>query len=235
MTTRSSHAWATTPNRSGGAWQNTPAWWRRSMSSLNAQTRARPGGPRRPASARVPRSPDPQALEPPRHLALLEQPPPLHLVRGQLAARGQPVDLLRLAAEHCGELVSGQEGVEDAGHGGESLWLGNIKSREVPEGTKGHRDLRRRAERVHLGGGLRPWVASPGDLVRMMEALGRPEEEDHLDAMRRVVGIEGGWHVEREIRCLAAPAAPSARTRRRRCRRGCPGYEQRPSDADALS
>ena len=80
-----------------------------------------------------------------------------------------------------------------------SYWyrLGNIKTREVPEGTKGHRDLRRRAERVHLGGGLRPWVASPGDLVRMMEALGRPEEEDHLDAMRRVVELEGGWHVER--------------------------------------
>lgn len=65
-----------------------------------------------------------------------------------------------------------------------------IRVREFPEGTKGHRDLRRRAERVHLGGGLRPWVASPGDLVRMMEARGRPEEAELLEAMRRVVELD---------------------------------------------
>ncbi len=64
-----------------------------------------------------------------------------------------------------------------------------LRVREVPEGTKGHRDLRRRAERVHLGGGLRPWVASPGDLVRMMEVRGRPEEAQRLEAMRRVVEL----------------------------------------------
>lgn len=65
-----------------------------------------------------------------------------------------------------------------------------IRVREFPEGTKGHRDLRRRAERVHLGSGLRPWVAAPGDLVRIMEARARPEETDQLDAMRRVVELE---------------------------------------------
>ena len=62
----------------------------------------------------------------------------------------------------------------------------------MPEGTKGHRDLRRRAERVHLGGGLRPWVAAPGDLVRMMEALGRAEQAEQLEAMRRVVELDRG-------------------------------------------
>lgn len=62
--------------------------------------------------------------------------------------------------------------------------------REVPEGTRGHGDLRRRAERVHLGSGLRPWVASPGDLVRMMEARGRPDEGKALEAMRRVVELD---------------------------------------------
>lgn len=67
-----------------------------------------------------------------------------------------------------------------------------LRVRETPEGTKGHRDLRRRAERVHLGGGLRPWVASPGDLVRMMEALGRLEEAEQLEAMRRVVEFDQG-------------------------------------------
>jgi transcriptional regulator with XRE-family HTH domain len=76
-----------------------------------------------------------------------------------------------------------------------SYWsrLGNIATRELPAGTRGHRDLRRRAERVHLGGGLRPWVASPGDLVRMMEALGRPEQAQELEAMRRVVELDQRW------------------------------------------
>jgi hypothetical protein len=69
---------------------------------------------------------------------------------------------------------------------------GLLRVREVPEGTKGHRDLRRRAERVHLGAGLRPWVASPGDLVRMMEALGRPEQVEQLEAMRRLVELDRG-------------------------------------------
>ena len=67
-----------------------------------------------------------------------------------------------------------------------------LQVREVPEGTKGHRDLRRRAERVHLGGGLRPWVASSGDLVRMMEASGRPEEAEQLEALRRLVEFDRG-------------------------------------------
>ena len=75
--------------------------------------------------------------------------------------------------------------------------LGQIKARELPEGTKGHRDLRRRAERVHLGGGLRPWVAAPGDLVRMMEAAGRPEQVEQLEAMRRVVELDRGMGLER--------------------------------------
>jgi transcriptional regulator with XRE-family HTH domain len=67
-----------------------------------------------------------------------------------------------------------------------------LKAWEFPAGTKGHRDLRRRAERVHLGGGLRPWVASPGDLVRMLEALGRPDHAEQLEAMRRVVELDQG-------------------------------------------
>lgn len=74
-----------------------------------------------------------------------------------------------------------------------------IKAFEVPSGTKGHRDLRRRAERVHLGDGLRPWVAAPGDLVRMMEALGRPEQARALEAMRRVVELDRGLRLELEF------------------------------------
>ena len=69
---------------------------------------------------------------------------------------------------------------------------GALTAREVPRGDQGHRDLRRRAERVHLGGGLRPWVASPGDLVRMMEAEVRSDDADQLEAMRRLVELEQG-------------------------------------------
>ncbi len=70
-----------------------------------------------------------------------------------------------------------------------------LRVREIPDGTKGHCDLRRRAERVHLGGGLRPWVASPGDLVRMMEARGRSDEAGQLEAMRRVVDFRSRTQV----------------------------------------
>ncbi len=56
-----------------------------------------------------------------------------------------------------------------------------------PAGTQGFDDLRRRAERIDLGQGLRPRVSAAGDLVRMMEALGRAGQEAHLKEMRRIV------------------------------------------------
>jgi transcriptional regulator with XRE-family HTH domain len=46
-----------------------------------------------------------------------------------------------------------------------------------------------KAERVNLGRGLRPSIAAPGDLVRMLEALGRPKDDDRLRAMRRLVEV----------------------------------------------
>ena len=45
----------------------------------------------------------------------------------------------------------------------------------TPAGTRGYDDLRRHASRESLGQGLRPQVASPGDLARMLGALDRPE------------------------------------------------------------
>jgi hypothetical protein len=59
-----------------------------------------------------------------------------------------------------------------------------------PAGTRGYEDLRRKASYLHIGKGLRPQVAGPGDLVRMMEALDRPGREPSLEAMRRVVDLE---------------------------------------------
>jgi hypothetical protein len=69
---------------------------------------------------------------------------------------------------------------------------GGIRCVETPAGTRGYRDLRHKARRLHLGEGLRPQVAAPGDLVRMIEALGRPEDAPNLEAMRRVVELERG-------------------------------------------
>ncbi len=49
-----------------------------------------------------------------------------------------------------------------------------------PAGTRGYDDLRFKGSWLHIGDGLRPHVASPGDLVRMLEALGRPEQARSL-------------------------------------------------------
>lgn len=65
-----------------------------------------------------------------------------------------------------------------------------------PAGTRGYEDLRRKASRAALGDGLRPQVASPGDLVRMMEALARPEHVSVARIMRRVVELDRGLGIE---------------------------------------
>jgi transcriptional regulator with XRE-family HTH domain len=74
--------------------------------------------------------------------------------------------------------------------------VGVTKTVAEPQGTSGYDDLRRKAERVHLGQGLRPRVAAPGDLVRMLEALGRPEQVGQLEAMRRVAELDKGLDLE---------------------------------------
>jgi hypothetical protein len=67
---------------------------------------------------------------------------------------------------------------------------GEIQVVHRPAGTRGYEDLRRKASYLHIGKGLRPQVAGPGDLVRMMEALDRPEQVRSLEAMRRVVDLD---------------------------------------------
>ena len=54
---------------------------------------------------------------------------------------------------------------------------GELKIVPEPEGTRGgYDDLRRAASREPLGRGLRPSVASIGDLARMAAALGGEHE-----------------------------------------------------------
>jgi hypothetical protein len=60
----------------------------------------------------------------------------------------------------------------------------------VPDGTRGFDDLRRAATREPLGQGLRPAVASKGDLARMLSALGRDEDAEKLRQLRRLIELE---------------------------------------------
>ncbi len=59
-----------------------------------------------------------------------------------------------------------------------------------PAGTRGYEDLRRAASREYLGRGLRPRIASVGDLARMLGALGREEDVPKLHALRRIGELE---------------------------------------------
>jgi hypothetical protein len=67
---------------------------------------------------------------------------------------------------------------------------GELKVVPEPEGTRGYDDLRRAATREPLGHGLRPSVASVGDLSRMLSALGREDDMPKLLAMRRLAELE---------------------------------------------
>ena len=67
---------------------------------------------------------------------------------------------------------------------------GDLKVVPEPEGTRGYDDLRRAATMEHLGRGLRPSVASTGDLARMLAALGREDDMPKLQALRHVAELE---------------------------------------------
>jgi hypothetical protein len=71
---------------------------------------------------------------------------------------------------------------------------GEVKIVPYPEGTRGYDDLRRDAERLPIGRGLRPSVASPADLARMLSARGREQDMPNLVMMRRLVELEHGLH-----------------------------------------
>jgi len=75
--------------------------------------------------------------------------------------------------------------------------LGKLAIVPQPEGTRGYDDLRRAATREHLGQGLRPQVASPGDLGRMLAALGRDTDQDKLRGLRRVGELDLGRGIRR--------------------------------------
>jgi hypothetical protein len=67
---------------------------------------------------------------------------------------------------------------------------GELKIVPEPAGTRGYDDLRRAATREPLGRGVRPSVASIGDLARMVSALGDEERIPQLMQLRRLVELE---------------------------------------------
>jgi hypothetical protein len=66
-------------------------------------------------------------------------------------------------------------------------------------GARGCDDLRRAAERRPIGLGLRPSVASTGDLARVLSALGREQGIPNLIVMRDLIEFERGWAIERSM------------------------------------
>jgi hypothetical protein len=82
-----------------------------------------------------------------------------------------------------------------------STTAGELKIVASPAGVPyGFVDLRRAATREDLGHGLRPLVASTGDLARMAAALHRDQDVARLPELRRIMELE----VDREA--VIAPA-----------------------------
>jgi hypothetical protein len=68
---------------------------------------------------------------------------------------------------------------------------GELKIVSEPAGTRGgYDDLRRAATRQPIGRGLRPSVASIGDLARMLAALGREQDLPPLQQLRKLAELE---------------------------------------------
>ncbi len=73
---------------------------------------------------------------------------------------------------------------------------GQLKIVPEPAGTRGYEDLRRAATREHIGQGLRPAVASLGDLSRMLASLGREDHMPKLLDLRRLAELEISHGIE---------------------------------------
>ena len=72
---------------------------------------------------------------------------------------------------------------------------GQVRIVPEPAGTRrGWDDLRRAANREPIGKGLRPRVASVGDLARMAAALGREQDREPLRQLRVIAQFERSLH-----------------------------------------
>ena len=104
--------------------------------------------------------------------------------------RGLVVDEAHLRAEPVIEL---------------STDFGELKLIAAPTGVpRGYDALRAGANSEHLGGGLRPEIASTGDLVAMPAALRRDEDLRRIPELRRILELEA------DPAALVAPSPPPA-------------------------
>jgi hypothetical protein len=72
-----------------------------------------------------------------------------------------------------------------------STVFGELKLIAAPAGVpRGYDALRAGASTEHLGGGLRPEIASTGDLIAMSAALRRDEDLKRMPALRRILQLE---------------------------------------------
>jgi hypothetical protein len=65
-----------------------------------------------------------------------------------------------------------------------------VKVVPFPEGSRGYDDVRRAVTREPIGRGLRPSIASPGDLARRLSALGGEQDIPNLIMMRWLIELE---------------------------------------------
>jgi hypothetical protein len=72
--------------------------------------------------------------------------------------------------------------------------LGSVAITPEPPGSRGYDDLRRAATREPIGSGVRPNVASLGDLIRIADASNDPALEARAQTLRRLaeLGVELG-------------------------------------------
>jgi hypothetical protein len=96
----------------------------------------------------------------------------------------KPLDLAAIDPEHDPVLALRTE-------------AGEVKIVLEPAGTQGYDDLRHRANHEPIGEGLRPSVAGPGDLVRMLEALGRENDRLTIETMQRILELDRGLSWDR--------------------------------------
>jgi hypothetical protein len=84
-----------------------------------------------------------------------------------------------------------------------STAFGELKLVATPAGVpRGYEALRAGASSEHLGGGLRPEIASTGDLIAMSAALRRDEDLKRMPALRRILQLEA------DPAGLVAPSPP---------------------------
>ncbi len=104
---------------------------------------------------------------------------------------------LQASLQELGARKADGTAIPESGHGlGDEPVLelvtdrGELKIVPEPAGTRGYDDLRRAARREPLGQGLRPDVASIGDLARMLSARGRDDDLPRIHALRRLAELE---------------------------------------------